>query len=171
MHGVQTRMAGQCPAISIPSSEALLSSFLGRERGHRRTLGTRADNLHLLPVVSKLLAAIQAHNVGASRESRRTTPPLLHRDRKAVTPMPAAKQRTQNPGEHLSTSQNRAPLTAAYMKFGIIYLDSVFDERVRQTERSVRRKVQLRALKDVSAWCLQGRLSCATGISGQWPIG
>src|SRR5690348_16400546 len=91
-----------------------LCGFLSCERRGYRAAGAARDDLHLLPIVGKLFAAIEAHDISPGGERSWAATSFFHRYRKAVMSVPATKQRTQQPGDHLSTSQNRLP-EAAYM--------------------------------------------------------
>src|SRR5215813_11307591 len=98
-----------------PKSCQLLSSrigsclgrLFGSQRSNWRALHARADDLHLLPVVGEFFAAIETNHIGSRRECSRVATAFLHRDRKAITAVPAPEQGIEEPGEHLSTSQNR----------------------------------------------------------------
>src|SRR5450432_603128 len=78
------------PFVSLCSLPTNLNKFLGCQRRDRHSLGLRADDLHLLPVIGQFLAAVQAHHVGSRNQSSRVASASLYRDRKTVTVMPAA---------------------------------------------------------------------------------
>src|SRR5581483_9569980 len=74
-----------------------LRRFFCRKRWNWGPFPPRTHDLHLLPVVWKFLAAIQAHNVGAGRERRATALAFFNSDRKAVMLVPAAEKHIHNP--------------------------------------------------------------------------
>jgi hypothetical protein len=61
-------------------------------------------DLHLLPVVRQLLAAIEADYVCTGREGGAAALAFLNRDRKTVALVPATEKCVDNLSEHLSTS-------------------------------------------------------------------
>ena len=122
-------LLGRDDSSEIESRENLCGFFC-LKRCNRRSAALTRDDSHLFPVVGEFLAAVEAHNVSTSGESRGTSFTLFHRNRKTVVPVPTAKHSTENPGEHLPTSP--ATLSCRYRESGIIYLDSISGKRVRQ---------------------------------------
>lgn len=85
-----------------------LRSFLGGKRSHWRSIFGRAHNLHLLPVIGQLFAAVEADYIRASHARSGISHALLDRDWEAVTSMPATEERIINPRKHPTTSHSKA---------------------------------------------------------------
>jgi hypothetical protein len=86
------------------ADEPSLRRFLGCQRSHGHPLRSAADNLHLLPVVGHLSAAVEAHYVRSRGEGSAAARAFLDGYGKADIAMRATEQHIQDPGEHPSTS-------------------------------------------------------------------